>query len=148
MTDPNEIIDAYQRYTRALAQANRMNKDTLFDALAQTAITVVSVEFDGEGDEGQIGEMTAHAGDGAVPLPELPVTLHHANNSIVRLDSRQTTLREAIETLCYGYLEQQHSGWENNDGAYGEFTFDVASRRIDLEFNARFTDSTLFNHSF
>ena len=148
MTDPNEIIDAYQRYTRALAQANRMNKDTLFDALAQTAITVVSVEFDGEGDEGQIGEMTAHAGDGAVPLPELPVTLHHANNSTVRLDSRQTTLREAIETLCYGYLEQQHSGWENNDGAYGEYTFDVAERTITLDYNERHMESDYSQHVF
>ena len=148
MTDPNEIIDAYQRYTKALAEANRMNKDALFDALAQAGITTLTVEFDGEGDSGQIGEMTAQSGDAAIPLPELPVTLQCASYNTGKLDSRQQDLREAIETLCYGYLEQEQGGWENNDGAYGEFTFDVAGRKIELGFNARFTDSTLFNHSF
>ena len=37
-------------------------------------------------------------------------------------------------------LEQEQGGWENNDGAFGEFTFDVAERTIELEFNGRFTD--------
>jgi len=148
MTDPNEIIDAFERYTRLLPEANRINKAALFDALAQSAITSVSVEFDGEGDSGQIGEITALSGDADVSLPEVGVTLHCAGYRTGKLDSLQQDLREAIETLCYGYLEQEQGGWENNDGAYGEFTFDVAGRTIELEFNARFTDSTLFCHSF
>ena len=37
-------------------------------------------------------------------------------------------------------LEQTHGGWENNDGAYGEFTFDVAERTIKLDFNERISD--------
>jgi hypothetical protein len=81
-------------------------------------------------------------------LPELPVASYRAGSTTGKITPRHKDLRQAIETLCYGYLEHEHGGWENNDGAYGEFTFDVAGRRIDLEFNARFTDSTLFNHSF
>jgi hypothetical protein len=50
-------------------------------------------------------------------------------------------LPEAAEELCYGYLEQEHGGWENNDGGQGEFTFNVAERRIELDFNARLSDS-------
>jgi hypothetical protein len=148
MTNPNETIDAYQRYTKALAEANRINKEALFDTLAQSGITTLAVDFDGEGDSGQIGEITAFSGDAAVPLPELTVTHHRVAYNTGKLDSSQESLREAIETLCYGYLEQEQGGWENNDGAYGEFAFDVAARKIDLEFNARFTDSTLFCHSF
>src|ERR1700730_10739927 len=148
MTDIDETIDSYQRYCKALSEANRMNKDTLFDVLAPAGITTVSVEFDGEGDNGQIGDITARSGDAAVPLPESPVTLYGAVHGTAKLRSTQTSLREAIETLCYGYLEQQQGGWENNNGGYGEFTFDVAGRRIDLEFHARFTDSTQFDYSF
>jgi hypothetical protein len=40
-------------------------------------------------------------------------------------------LHEAIDTLCYDYLEGSHGGWENNDGAFGEFHFDVDQRRVD-----------------
>jgi len=57
-------------------------------------------------------------------------------------------LREAIETACYDFLTQEHAGWENNDGAYGEFTIDVAERKIELECNVRFCDSTCFTHTF
>ena len=38
------------------------------------------------------------------------------------------------------YLQQEHDGWEINDGSYGEFTIIVAKRKIELHFNARFTD--------
>jgi hypothetical protein len=57
-------------------------------------------------------------------------------------------LRDAIETLCYDYLEQEHGGWENNDGAYGEFQFDVAERTIELEFSSRYTDVHISYNSF
>jgi hypothetical protein len=148
MANSNDIIDDYKRYTQALAQANRINKDMLFEALSTAGITAVNVEFDGEGDSGQIGDITLHSGGVAVPLPTLHVTLSRAAYSTGKLDSAQASLREAIETLCYDFLSQEQGGWENDGGAYGEFTFDVASRKIDLEFNARFTDSTLFTYSF
>ena len=60
----------------------------------------------------------------------------------------ELTLREAIETLCYDYLEESHGGWENNDGAFGEFHFDVAERSVDLEFHGRFSDTFTTNHTF
>jgi hypothetical protein len=58
------------------------------------------------------------------------------------------SLREAVEELCYGYLEQENAGWENNDGAFGEFNFDVAERRIALDFNQRFIDYTQHDYTF
>ena len=62
---------------------------------------------------------------------------------------RQTlTVHEAIETLVYDFLRQVHSGWEINDGAYGEFTFDVAERTIKLDYNERYTSSENFSHEF
>jgi hypothetical protein len=57
-------------------------------------------------------------------------------------------LPEAVEVLCYGYLEQEHDGWENNDGAYGEFCFDVHERTIALELHVRYTDTHSSDHTF
>ena len=41
-----------------------------------------------------------------------------------------------------------HDGWENGDGAYGEFTFDTTTRSITLAYNERFTDSIYSEHEF
>lgn len=148
MTQPNDIIAAYERHAKAQSEANRVNKATLFEILAAAQITTVNAEFDGEGDSGQINDIIAYSGDALVPLPTLPVTLQQASCQTGDLKPHQSNLYEAIETLCYDYLSQEHGGWEDNDGAFGEFTFDVAERKIELEFNGRFSDSTLFTHSF
>ncbi len=62
---------------------------------------------------------------------------------------RQThTVREAIEALSYDFLAQTHCGWENNDGAYGDFTFDVTEGCITLDYNVRYTASENYSHEF
>ena len=61
---------------------------------------------------------------------------------------RSLSLENVVEQLAYDFLSDVHGGWENNDGAYGEFCFDAAARCIHLEFNERFTSSELFTHDF
>jgi hypothetical protein len=51
-------------------------------------------------------------------------------------------------TLCYDFLEEEHGGWENNDGEFGEFLLDVLKRTVELEFHGRFTDVSTSHHSF
>jgi hypothetical protein len=148
MSDTDDFRASYKNHQKAVAEANVINKGAVFDALVAAGVTSVSVEFDGEGDSGQIGTITASAGETPVTLPANPVTLRQSSWNSDKIATQVTTLYEAIETLCYDYLEQQQDGWENNDGAFGEFTFNVAERSIELEFNSRFSDSTLFNYSF
>ena len=50
----NDFLDFYSRYLEALAKANALNKPIVFDALAALGLTLIEVEFDGEGDSGQI----------------------------------------------------------------------------------------------
>jgi NADH dehydrogenase FAD-containing subunit len=57
-------------------------------------------------------------------------------------------ITRAGEHLAYDFLSDTHCGWENNDGAYGEFCFDASARCIHLEFNERFTSSEVFTHNF
>jgi hypothetical protein len=145
VSDTDNFMASYQNHQKAVTEANVLNKSTVFDALTAAGTATVNVTFDGEGDSGQIENILA---DGSENIPPAPIELQQAAWGTSKLDSIQTTLRAAIEALCYDYLEQEHGGWENNDGAFGEFTFNVPERRIELDFNSRFTDSAHFSHSF
>lgn len=148
MTNPDDTFAAYERYRKALSAANAVSKARVFDALAAAGITTVAVTFNGEGDSGQIEDITARAGSETRALPAIQIEIQRASRENGKLHGRQSTLRDAIEQLCYDFLEQEHGGWENNDGAFGEFTFDAARRQIELEFNARFSDFTTSSHTF
>jgi hypothetical protein len=148
MIDPKDVLQAYELRENALAQANALNKISVFDALTAAGVTLVTVAFDGEGDSGQIENIQAHAGDAEAQLPTLPVEFQKVAWNSAKLDASSIDLREAIETLCYDYLEQEHGGWENNDGAFGEFVFSVSNKSIELEFNGRFSDFSTSSHTF
>jgi len=136
----------YQDHNRRLAEARPANKDALFDALARAGITRVDVEFDGYGDSGQIESITVRASDAEATLPDDRIDFLNPVRGLADQVERSThTVTEAIETLVYAFLQETHGGWENNDGAYGEFTFDVEKRTITLDYNERYTDS---DHSF
>lgn len=61
--------------------------------------------------------------------PESSLTLHQSAQNKGDPRTTNVSLHDAIETICYDYLSQTHGGWENNDGAYGIFRFDVQQRR-------------------
>ena len=144
----SDFRQQYELYLKAVAKANELNKAVVFGALAAAGLTRVTVEFDGEGDSGQINGMTAHAGEAPAELPSTALTLHQASHKGGDPRTTEATLRDAIETLCYDYLSQTHGGWGNEDGAYGTFEFDVPNRTIHLDFNERFTDTTNSTHDF
>jgi len=137
--------DPWQQQERELARiASEVlvaNKTTLFDALATAGITTVVVNFDGCGDSGQIEMLEAKAGDDVIPLPTVQIEIASAVWGSATIDRQTRPLEEAIEILVYDVLNQKHGGWENNDGAYGEYTFNVAERTITLDYNERHMES-------
>jgi hypothetical protein len=148
MADTTDFFASYARHQAKLTQANIANKTRFFEALAGTDITRINVIFDGEGDSGQIEEIAAWSQSEQCPLPDTSVRLLRTNFGNDALTEFTLTLREAVETLCYDFLQQEQGGWENNDGAYGEFEFDIAQRTIELEFNGRYSDVSTNNYSF
>lgn len=138
----------YAQHKELCAKVNDLNKTVLFDALASTSITIIHVEFDGEGDSGQINGVAAFNGEEPAKLPQSTVAIQTVSWGTTEILTAQSTLEKAVENLCYDYLEQTHGGWENNDGGYGEFRIDVAKRSIELEFNGRFTDTWTDIHTF
>ena len=124
------------------------NKDRLFDGLAAAGITHVTVTFDGEGDSGQIERIAAWAGEAEVEFPAVEIPYAALTWDNPEVEMRQLSLQDVAEQLAYDFLSDTYGGWENNDGAYGEFCFDAAARTIHLEFNERFTSSELYTHDF
>ena len=153
MTDANQpaidmaaIMQRYSQWEADAAEFVAENKARLFVCLASAGITLVTVTFDGYGDSGQIEDIAAFIGDQPTDLSGGSVdvkTLHHGADQPV---ANCLPAREAIENLSYDLLSQTHGGWENNDGAYGEFTFDVTAGTITLDYNERFTSSENYAH--
>ena len=136
---------AHAERTEALRPAN---KAALFDALACAGITSVLVRFDGEGDSGQIEEIDALCGEAPAELPSGEIEI--AEPVWGSPEVRRVTLSvcDAIETLAFNLLGETHGGWEDGEGAYGDFTFDVAARSITLAYNERRMESDYSEHIF
>jgi hypothetical protein len=122
------------------------NKAILFAALAEAGIHRVTVDYDGSGDSGQIENIEAWNGaDERIPLPtdrKMQLASENPDHPFP-----EQNLEAAVEQLCWDYLEI-HYGWENNDGAFGTFIFDVPARLITLEHNERYTELNTTSHEF
>ena len=152
-TGTSPDFEAYDGRCKAMAaladQVLPDNKAALFDALTAAGVHTIVVEFDGSGDSGQMERPDAFGADNqSVPLPEAKIPFKIVTFDGPAIVSEQRDPRDVIEAMTFELLEQTHDGWENNDGAFGEFTFSVADRTITLDYNERYTDSTNHQHEF
>lgn len=145
---PADFMARYQAHEQRAAELHPANKAGLFAALAEAGVTKVTVRFDGVGDSGQIEDVAAVADEEAVTLPPATVEIRRLYFGADEPEILVQPLAEAIETLAYAFLEQTHSGWENNEGAYGEFVFDVPEASITLDYNERIETSENYTHEF
>ena len=143
MADTDTFETRYKDYQKKLRLTNEENKRVLFDALEKAGIVLVTVTFDGEGDSGQIENIDFEP---AIVLDNSTIDISEFSFGSELSTKMTQSVSEAVETVCYGLLSQDNGGWENNDGAYGQFTFNVAERTIDLDFNARFTSSECYSY--
>ena len=88
------------------------------------------------------------AGDTVVDMPGGEIEIATAVWDQAEPDRSMAPIRDVIETFVYDLLGQTHDGWENSDGAYGDFTFDVAERTITLDYNERHMKSDYSQHVF
>lgn len=145
---------AYEKDRKAREKTNLANKCAIIDALDAAGIALVTITFDGEGDSGQIEDIKAFSDPDAKtepqPVPDNPVKylVQTSRNGKSSISKQEKSLSDAIEHLCYALLEEEHGGWENDEGAFGEFTIEVEERRVLLDFNARVIDSVHSNHFF
>jgi len=145
--DWNAVMARHAAFEAKSAALVPVNKAALFAVLAAADVSSVLVHFDGGGDSGQIESVQAFAGDAPVELPTSDVLLTRALADGVETRSDPTPIADAIETLAFDLLTATHAGWENNDGAYGEFRFDVAAGTITLDHNDRYVAVESYEHA-
>jgi len=138
----------HREQTRLADELLPANKTALFDVLAAAGIEIVTVTFDGYGDSGQIENIEAKTGDEIVELPSIQIEVARPVWGSSAIERQTQPVHEAIETMAYAFLGQTHGGWENSDGAYGDFVFDVAERSITLDYNERHMESDFSQHVF
>jgi len=144
-----DIMTQIAAENTARANLRPANKAAVFAALAGARIATVTVTFDGCGDSGQIESIEARDASGVdMPLPEETIAIVAIVWGQSEPEARTMSVREAIEHLVYDALSETHGGWENNEGAFGEFVFDVPALEIRLYYNERITSSEFYAHTF
>jgi hypothetical protein len=146
--DPTSWLAQEQAFAKLCESIRPENKAAVFDALALAGITRVEVTFDGYADSGQIEDVAAKSGDKDTALPVVSLELAHAEWGSPNILRMSHPMPQAIERLAYDFLREAHAGWENNEGAYGDFLFDVADRTITLNYNERIETSEYIQHVF
>lgn len=153
MSDVSSDFAAYEAkhatFLRMEAEIAPANKAALFEALAGAGIHTVTVMFDGSGDSGQIESLDAFSGETVVmPLPGTAIAFKEVVWDGLLVMTQQRAIRDVIDTMANALLEQTHEGWEDGDGAYGDFTFTVEGQTITLEYNERHMESDYHCHEF
>jgi len=145
-TDWDQLSSDYQNRRKELLP---VNKAALFGILATAGITNVTVHFDGYADDGQIESIEAQTGDEATTdLPTNQIEILDAQWGCTEIKRQTLPVVDAIEHLTYAFLRETHGAWEDGDGAYGDFTFDVAAKTITLDYNERYESSKNYTHEF
>src|SRR4051794_40786293 len=91
-------------------------KRAVLKALRARGIATVEIEYDGEGDSGQIESIAARDVKG------WPVRLNQPLSLALR-EGEETTrygsFTEALDDFAWSVLEENHSGFQDNDGGFG-----------------------------
>lgn len=132
----------------ARPSSQMQRRAALLTAADTLGITAITIDYDGEGDDGQIGDIIADRHprfvDGSVhrtvpaEQPDLSAT-----RSLTTPDGLEfANLHELADHVAWDILEEEHAGFEDNDGGFGTITILVPERKITLEKSDRFVDFT------
>ena len=134
--------------------ANELNKATITKVFADLKIEKVEVEFDGSGDEGQIGSITYLDAEGnEVENTNISVeyywdiTSYSQGKSERYAEGREGNLNDLIENYVYGLLSHLHGGWEINSGSFGTVTINKDGSG-NMDYNERIEDVENYQTSF
>lgn len=117
-TISNPLKDYYAREREALAQEPAVRAE-----LQRLNIARVDAEYDGVGDSGQLEDISFKDASGTDVSEQV---------------SEQT--KSHVEALLYALLNLRHGGWENNDGAFGSFRWDLSDGSMEHVHHARYTE--------
>lgn len=141
------------------AKELRINKERILEAikaLPGLVVNKIEITYDGSGDSGCIDGVRLLNGDVELQLPdgvdpEVKLYTFHSSwvegeGFVPRAREKKLPLKEAIEQFAYDWIALDHSGWENNEGAYGTVTIDVELKKATHEHNMRIESVETYNY--
>lgn len=133
------IVAEIDEQLERVREAEKRCKAAFLPILGEHGITRVEIGYDGGGDEGSVGDVTAYAGDNTHDLPSV-LCDHFAVEWGGDMSSRAIQLEDALSAFAENAASDHHNGWENGEGAWGTIEIDVASGAVRLTHNSRFVD--------
>jgi hypothetical protein len=118
------------RYLCELLERVRRELPEVARQLKGIGVASVEVNYDGCGDSGQIEGIVFYDADGEE----------------VNLTGQLTITVEHMTQLFYDLLETRHGGWENNEGACGEFAWNVVTDTLQHAHAERFVEFISTEH--
>ena len=125
----SSFLDQHEQYLRDCAARRAASLQSLPAQLAVVGVAVVTAGYSGCGDSGQFDEFTFLTESGADVSDQVPAEV-----------------RAEVETLLYDTLELRHGGWENNDGAEGEFQWTLAGNQFEHTHRSFYTECDTTEH--
>ena len=122
--------DSLAQYERERLENVRRHLPEAGRQLQAAGIDRVEILYDGCGDSGCIDSITYTDGQG----------------SAVDVAGKLAMTEEELMDLFYDLTQARHPGWENNDGAYGEFHWNLKDDALKHIHNDRFTDYDTTEH--
>jgi hypothetical protein len=119
-----------ERYYREKLENVRQHLPEAARQLKEVGVETVHINYDGCGDSGQIESVTYLDGQGKSLNPF----------------GKTSITEDALMDLFYDLTQARHPGWENNDGAFGEFEWDLSADTLHQTHNDRFTDYDTTEH--
>jgi len=128
-TEPTSSPSLKQYYLDRLANI-RQRLPEAATQLKSIGVAHVHIQYDGCGDSGQIESIGYLDADG----------------KSVDIQGKVTITEDDLRDVFYDLTQERHPGWENNDGAYGEFEWNLAVDTLVHTHNDRFTDYDTTEH--
>lgn len=139
--------------TDKAVEAQRLNRDTLIQALAQLGAAQVTISYSGGGDSGDVCQVTAMPPEVLLQFRETRVPFvylcpEHQDGQVTWvLQFQHQSLEEALHDFTLNWVELHHGGWENNEGGEGEVTIDVPGNAFTLDHNAFYTERDHYGYT-
>jgi hypothetical protein len=121
---------ALDQYYRERLQSVREKLPLAARQLKEAGVVRVEIYYDGCGDSGQIESM--HYFD--------------VDYKAVDVTGKVDITDDALMNLFYDLLEVRHAGWENNDGAFGSFEWDLVADTLNHAHSERYVECETTEH--
>ncbi|WP_171182071.1 DUF6878 family protein [Ruegeria sp. HKCCD8929] len=126
--DWTTINETMQRMARERKDELAGKRTALLPKLRKLGIEQIEATYDGYGDSGNIEDV--------ILFPE-------GVRGDAALEANQL---EGLEDFLWAVAYNLNPGFEINDGAYGEISWDLRTDRIDVSHSERFTDTRYSEH--